>query len=90
MAFGTMISLIGVESLNRLGIFTYPIPAGILFLPVAIILTAILTIALDRTVYRYYRSIKSPPVVMVMASIGVMFLLNGLIRLIKGPELQNI
>ena len=88
MAFGTMISLIGVESLNRLGIFTYPIPAGILFLPVAIILTAILAIALDRTVYRYYRSIKSPPVVMVMASIGVMFLLNGLIRLIKGPELQ--
>ena len=87
MAFGGMISLLGVELLNRFGYFSYPIPAGLLFLPVAMIATVLLALVLDQTVYKYYRRIKSPPVVFVMASIGVMFLLNGLTRLIKGPEL---
>ena len=84
MAFGAMISLIGVELLNHFGIFTYPVPAGLLFLPLAMIITVLLALALDQTVYKYYRRVKSPPVVFVMASIGVMFLLNGLTRLIKG------
>ena len=84
MAFGAMISLIGVELLNKFGYFSYPVPAGLLFLPVAIIITVLLALALDQTVYKYYRRVKSPPVVFVMASIGVMFLLNGLTRLIKG------
>ena len=84
MAFGAMISLIGVELLNKFGYFSYPVPAGLLFLPLAIIITVLLAFALDQTVYKYYRRVKSPPVVFVMASIGVMFLLNGLTRLIKG------
>lgn len=84
MAFGAMISLIGVELLNKFGYFSYPVPAGLLFLPLAIIITVLLALALDQTVYKYYRRVKSPPVVFVMASIGVMFLLNGLTRLIKG------
>ena len=87
MAFGAVVALICVEFLNQFGIFTYPIPAGLLFLPVAMLLSGLLAISLDKAVFSYYRRIKSPPVVMVMASIGVMFLLNGLTRLIKGPEL---
>ena len=89
MAFGAMISLMGVELLNHFGIFTYPVPAGLLFLPVAMLLTVLLAIGLDQSVYRYYRRMKSPPVVFVMASIGIMFLLNGLTRLIKGAELSK-
>ena len=89
MAFGAMTSLMGVELLNHFGIFTYPVPAGLLFLPVAMLLTVLLAIGLDQSVYRYYRRMKSPPVVFVMASIGVMFLLNGLTRLIKGAELSK-
>lgn len=87
MAFGAMIALIGAELINRFGVFTYPIPAGLLFLPLAMIATVLLVISLDKVVYSYYRRIKSPPVVMVMTSIGVMFLLNGVTRLIKGAEL---
>ena len=30
MAFGAMISLIGVELLNKFGYFSYPVPAGLL------------------------------------------------------------
>lgn len=88
MAFGAMIALICTETINRFAIFTYPIPSGIIFLPIAMLATGFLAVILDRTVYRYYRSIKSPPVVMVMASIGILFLLNGITRLIKGPGLQ--
>lgn len=87
MAFGAMVTLIGVELLNHFGIFTYPVPAGLLLLPVAMAMTALLAISLDKIVFSYYRRIKSPPVVLVMASIGVMFLLNGVTRLIKGAEL---
>ncbi len=89
MAFGAMVSLLGVEFLNRAGIFTYPIPAGLALLPIAMLATVLLAIIFDRSVYRYYRRVKSPPVVVVMVSIGVMFLLNGLTRLIKGPELTS-
>ena len=88
MAFGAMVSLIGVELLNEIGIFTYPVPLGLLLLPVAMVSTGLLAIMIDRTVFSYYRRIRSPPVVVVMASIGVMFVLNGLTRLIKGPELN--
>ena len=87
MAFGAMVSLIGVELLNHFGIFTYPIPAGLLLLPVAMATTGLLAVSVDRVVFSYYRRIKSPPVVVVVASIGVMFLLNGITRLIKGPKL---
>ena len=87
MAFGAMVTLIGVELLNHFGIFTYPVPAGLLLLPVAMAVTGLLAISLDKLVFSYYRRIKSPPVVVVMASIGVMFLLNGITRLIKGAEL---
>ena len=71
MAFGAMISLIGVELLNHFGIFTYPVPAGLLFLPLAMIITVLLALALDQTVYKYYRRVKSPPVVFVMASMVI-------------------
>ncbi len=87
MAFGAMISLIGVEILNQTGVFTYPIPSGLIMLPIAMLATVLLAIALDKTVYGYYRRIKSPSVVLVMSSIGVMFVLNGLTRLIKGADL---
>ena len=32
---------------------------------------------------------KSPPIVFVMVSVGVMFILNGVVRIIMGPEAQR-
>jgi branched-chain amino acid transport system permease protein len=43
----------------------------------------------DRFVYKFYRSTKSSPVVMVMASLGVTFVMNGVIRFIIGPGDQR-
>jgi branched-chain amino acid transport system permease protein len=40
----------------------------------------------DRTVYRFYRAKKSKPVILVIVSMGVMFITNGLVRFIIGPK----
>jgi branched-chain amino acid transport system permease protein len=35
-------------------------------------------------VYRYYRRVKAAPVILVMVSLGVMFIMNGIVRFIIG------
>ena len=47
-------------------------------------LTAVLVLLTDRWVYRHYRRVKAAPIVVVMASVGVMFVMNGLTRLLIG------
>ena len=49
----------------------------------------VLVLIFDRSVYRFYRSRRAAPVVFVIASVGVMFMTNGLVRLIIGPDDQN-
>jgi len=43
----------------------------------------------DRMVYRFYRDQKAKPVIFVIVSIGVMFIMNGLVRFIIGPGDQR-
>ena len=45
-----------------------------------------LVLATDRVVYRYYRQKKSDPIILVMASVGVMFIMNGLTRVLIGVD----
>ncbi len=40
-------------------------------------------------VYKFYREQKAAPVVLVIVSIGVMFVMNGLVRFIIGPDNQR-
>jgi branched-chain amino acid transport system permease protein len=40
-------------------------------------------------VYRFYRQRRAAPVILVMVSIGVMFILNGVVRVIIGVSDQN-
>lgn len=60
------------------------LPAAFVLMPVAMALTALLAIGLDRTFYAPLRRAKAKPVVIVMASIGVMLMMQGLIRLFAG------
>ena len=85
MAFGAMATILFTWFAQWLGISISPLPTAFLVLPFAIIVTAILLIGIDRTVYRHFRTVKSPPVVFVIASVGVMFVLQGIVRLIIGP-----
>jgi branched-chain amino acid transport system permease protein len=89
MAFGTMLVVLITWWLQSLGISLGPLPTALLALPIAVVLTAAVALATDRLVYKHYRDIKAPPIRMLMASIGVMFVMNAVVRLIIGPNDQN-
>jgi branched-chain amino acid transport system permease protein len=65
------------------------LPTALLALPVGIAVSAAVLLVADRSVYRFYRKVKAKPIVIVMASLGVMFVVNGLVRFIIGPNDQN-
>ncbi len=89
MAFGTMAVILFTWWLQSLGVSIDPLPTALLALPVGIAVTALLLLGVDRGVYRFYRKVRAAPIVVVMASLGVMFVVNGLVRFIIGPDDQN-
>ena len=86
MAIGTVFVILLTWGLQGMGIGFGPLPTALLALPIGIALTAVLLLATDRVVYRYYRRVKAAPVILVMASLGVMFILNGVTRFIIGTS----
>lgn len=84
MAFGAMIAVLVTWWLQAAGVSIAPLPTALLALPFAIAATVVLVLATDRWVYRFYRQRKAAPVVLVMVSIGVMFVMNGVVRLVIG------
>ncbi|MCO8144385.1 branched-chain amino acid ABC transporter permease [Rhodovulum tesquicola] len=86
MAFGTMATILVTWGLQSYGISLGPLPTALLALPAGIAITALLLLGTDRAVYRFYREQKAKPVILVIVSMGVMFILNGLVRFIIGPD----
>ena len=89
MAFGTMIVILCTWVLQGAGVSLGPLPTALLALPVGIALTGLLVIGTDRVVYRFYRRQKAKPVIYVIASLGVMFIMNGIVRFIIGVDDQR-
>jgi branched-chain amino acid transport system permease protein len=58
-------------------------------MPFGILATMGLVLFTDRYVYKFYREQKAKPVILVIVSLGVMFILNGLVRFIIGPNDQR-
>ena len=85
MSFGAMVALLFIWWFQHLGVSIAPAPTALVALPPAIIVTVIILLLIDRFVFRFYRVKKSPPVTLLIASTGVMFLLNGIIRFVVGP-----
>ncbi len=67
----------------------FGLPTGFVMLPFAMALTAVIAVALDKTFYKPLRENHVSPVVMVMASIGVTLMLQGLIRLFGVIEARH-
>lgn len=84
MAFGTAMTIIITNGLLALGITFGPLPTALLALPFAIMLTCVLVLVTDRVVYKFYREQKAAPVILVIVSMGVMFIMNGIVRFIIG------
>ena len=85
MAFGTMIVILSTGYLQSLGITLGFLPTALLALPIGIIATVILSLFFDKTVFKYYRDMKSEHVILIVVSIGVMFILNAIVRIVIGP-----
>ncbi|MGP3697055.1 branched-chain amino acid ABC transporter permease [Rhodobacter sp. NSM] len=86
MAFGTMVTILGTWGLQAAGVTGGPLPTALLALPLGIAVTAALVLATDRAVYRFYRRQKAAPTILVIVSLGVMFVMNGIVRFIIGVE----
>ena len=85
MAFGTMFTILITWYFQSVGISFGPLPTALLALPFAIIITILFSLVIDKFVFSYYRIKKSPPVTIAMVSIGVMFVINAIVRIIIGP-----
>ncbi|GAA3875837.1 branched-chain amino acid ABC transporter permease [Celeribacter arenosi] len=86
MAFGAMVSVLLTGLFQSAGLSLGPLPTALLALPFAILATAALVLATDRVVYKFYRRVKAAPVMLVIVSMGVMFILNGLTRMFVGTD----
>ncbi|MCP4433362.1 MAG: branched-chain amino acid ABC transporter permease [Gammaproteobacteria bacterium] len=89
MAFGTMVTILATWWLQSKGVSFGPLPTALLALPVGILFTILIMTATDKLVYKHYRRRKSQPVIFMIASIGVMFMMNGIVRFIIGPNDQR-
>ncbi len=89
MAFGTMITILVTWWLQSLGVTLGPLPTALLALPVGMAGAVAFALLADRAVFRFYRVRKAPAIVVVMASVGVMFMLNGIVRFAIGPDDQR-
>ncbi len=89
MAFGTMVTILFTWLLQSWGVSLGPLPTALLALPIGILATVLFLLGTDRLVYRHYRDVNAKPITFLMASIGIMFMMNGLIRFVIGPGDQN-
>ncbi len=89
MAFGAMVTVLMTWWLQSMGVSLGPLPTALLALPFGILGCIGLLLATDRAVYRFYREKKAKPVILVIVSMGVMFIMNGIVRFIIGPDDQQ-
>lgn len=89
MAFGAMVTVLFTWWFQSMGISFGPLPTALLALPFGILGCVGLLLFTDRVVYKFYRQQKAKPVILVIVSMGVMFIMNGLTRFIIGPDDQR-
>ena len=86
MSFGTMVTILFTWYLQSLGVSLGVLPTALLAIPFAIFFMILYMLSIDKFVFKYYRTNKSPPVQLAMVSIGVMFVTQAVVRIIIGPS----
>ena len=85
MSFGTMFAILFTWYFQSLGVSLGIFPTALIAIPFAILFMILYMLAVDKFVFSYYRQKKSPPVMLAMVSIGVMFITQAIVRIIIGP-----
>ena len=89
MTMGSFIAFVLAVAAGALGI-QLPIPLAFLVLPIAMVLTAVIALGLDRAFYAPLRARGVSSMTLMIASIGVTLMIQGLIRLVFGSGTRNI
>ncbi|MBE0553591.1 MAG: branched-chain amino acid ABC transporter permease [Rhodobacteraceae bacterium] len=89
MAFGTAFVILFTWWFQSMGISDGFLPTALLALPFGIAVTIAMVLGTDRVVYRFYRRQRAKPIILVIVSAGVMFVMNGLVRMIIGTSEKN-
>ncbi|EAR07332.1 branched-chain amino acid ABC transporter permease [Reinekea blandensis] len=66
------------------------LPTAFVMLPIAMVLTSLIAVGIDKAFYKPLREHNVKPIVLVMASLGVTFMLQGLVRLFAGTGSRNL
>ena len=89
MAFGAMVTILVTWFFQAQGIGLGFLPTALLAMPIGIVVTVGFALLTDISVYRFYRRQRVDPIIMAIASVGVMFVIGGLVRFVIGPDDQN-
>lgn len=89
MTMGGFIAFLLAAGAASLGV-TAPVPLAFLMLPIALVITSALALLIDRGFYAPLRARGAKPVTLLIASIGVTLMIQGLIRLIFGSGTRNM
>src|ERR1700712_4645556 len=88
MTLGAFMAFVLAALLASTGV-TFPVPTGFVVLPVAMVITAIIALGLDRAFYAPLRKRGAKPVTLLIASIGVTLMIQGVIRLFFGVDTRT-
>ncbi len=86
MGLGCTVTIFITWWFQSMGITNSFFPTALFAMPFAMLITIFIVLAIDQSVFRFYRLNKSRPVIFVVASVGVMFMLNGLVRMLIGTD----
>ena len=89
MALGAMATVLMTWWFQSMGISLGVLPTALLALPFGIAFAILLLLGTDRAVYKFYRVKKAKPVILVIVSLGITFIYNGITRFIIGADDQN-
>jgi len=89
MTFGAFMVLLLTMAFPGAGVIV-GLPTPVIMLPLAMALTALLAVAIDKAFYKPLRAHGVKPIVLVIGSLGVTLMLQGLIRLFAGTSGQNL
>jgi branched-chain amino acid transport system permease protein len=89
MTMGAFTAFLLALGCAALGISVPFVPTGFIVLPVAMAITAVIAIGFDKGFYAPLRRRGAKPVTLLIASIGVTLIIQGLIRLFFGTDIYS-
>lgn len=89
MTMGAFVAFVLASTFAAMGIVA-PLPMAFVVMPLAMVVTAIIALGIDKGFYAPLRARGAKPVTLLIGSIGVTLMMQGLIRLIFGTGTQSL